>query len=90
MVVNGNVTKAIRVLNTHVKEEKLIDKRRAAQVYLETFTSKSHQGEGNREKAKQAKLQDHDVLGMQAKARLVLVHAEFGSYLCTTALNLSQ
>lgn len=34
VVVNGNVTKAIRLLNVHTKEEKLTDKRRASQVYM--------------------------------------------------------
>ena len=73
VVVNGNVTKAIRVLNTHIKEEKLIDKKRASQVY----TKPSHQRViKQKETEKRLNRQNFKTMMywvMQAKSRWVVV-----------------
>lgn len=69
VVINGNVTKALRLLNNHAREEKLIDKWRSAQV----FTKPSHkrvlqQKETDKKlKREQFKAMMHWV--MQAKSR---------------------
>ena len=88
VVVNGNVTKAIRLLNTHIKEEKLIDKRRASQVYMKP----SHQRViKQKETEKRLSRQNFKAMMywvMQAKSRLVVVPGIFiRNYLCKAALN---
>lgn len=77
VVVNGNVTKAIRLLNTHIKAEKLIDKRRASQVY----TKPSHQRViKEKETEKRLNKQNFKTMMywvMQAKSRSVVVSGLF-------------
>lgn len=85
VVVNGNVTKAIRVLNTHIKEEKLIDKRRATQVYMKPSHQRVIKQKETEKRLNRQNFKTMMYWVMQAKARLVLVPVELGNYWCTIA-----
>ena len=71
VVVNGNVTKAIRLLNTHMKEEKLVDKRRAAQVYVKPSHQRVIQQKETKKKLNRQNFKTMMYWVMQAKSRLV-------------------
>lgn len=73
VVVNGNVTKAIRLLNTHIKEEKLIDKRRASQVYMKPSHQRVIKQKETDKRLNREKFKTMMYWVMQAKSRLVVL-----------------
>lgn len=74
VVVNGNVTKAIRLLNIHVKEEKLVDKRRAAQVHIKPSHQRVIKQKETEKRLSRQNFKTMMYWVMQAKSRLVVVH----------------
>lgn len=69
VVVNGNVTKALRLLNTHIKEEKLIDKWRAAGTYIKPSHQRVIQQKETTKKLNKQKFKSMMYWVMQAKSR---------------------
>ncbi|KAL3142719.1 hypothetical protein ABBQ38_003019 [Trebouxia sp. C0009 RCD-2024] len=69
VVVNGNVTKAIRLLNTHMKEEKLVDKWRATQVYIKPSHQRVIQQKETKKKLNRQNFKTMMYWVMQAKSR---------------------
>jgi len=69
VVVNGNVSKALRQLSNHTKEEKLLDKWRSSQAYMKPAHKRVLQQKETEKKLKreQFKVMMHWV--MQAKSR---------------------
>lgn len=72
VVVNGNVTKAIRLLNTHMKEEKLVDKWRATQVYIKPSHQRVIQQKETKKKLNRQNFKTMMYWVMQAKSRYCL------------------
>ena len=69
VVVNGNVTKALRLLNTHIKEEKLIDKWRAAGTYIKPSHQRVIKQKETTQKLNKQKFKSMMYWVMQAKSR---------------------
>ncbi len=70
VVVNGNVSKAMRQLNTHIKEEKLLDKWRAAEIYVKPSHQRVIQQKEAKKKLNRRKFKSMMYWVMQAKSRL--------------------
>lgn len=87
VVMNNNVTKAMRLLNTHVKEEKLTDKWRAAKLYTKPSHQRVIQEKETQKKLNRQKFKSMMYWVMQAKSRFatLLVHVFDLSYEPTTA-----
>lgn len=69
VVLNGNVTKALRQLSNHTRDEKLLDKWRSAQIYVKPAHKRVLQ---QKETAKKLKREDFKTMMhwvMQAKSR---------------------
>lgn len=69
IVVNGNVSKAMRQLNTHIKEEKLLDKWRAAEMYVKPSHQRVIQQKEAKKKLNRQKFKSMMYWVMQAKSR---------------------
>lgn len=73
VVVNGNVTRAIRNLNVHIKEEKLVDKWRAKLVYMKPAHQRVIKQKETKKKLNRQNFKTMMYWVMQAKSRLVLI-----------------
>ena len=71
IVVNGNVSKAMRQLNTHIKEEKLLDKWRAAEVHVKPSHQRVIQQKEAKKKLNRQKFKSMMYWVMQAKSRYI-------------------
>ena len=69
VVINGNVSKAIRALNNHLKEEKLIDKWRASKAYMKPSHQRVVQKKETEHKLNKQKFKTMMYWVMQAKSR---------------------
>ncbi len=69
VVQNGNVTKALRQLTTHIKEEKLMDKWKAAKLYVKPSHQRVIQQKETKKKLNRQKFQSMMYWVMQAKSR---------------------
>lgn len=84
VVVNGNVSKAMRQLITHIKEEKLVDKWRAAEVYVKPSHQRVIQQKEAKKKLNRRKFKSMMYWVMQAKSRYIqkLVPSQFSLHAC--------
>jgi len=71
IVFNGNVSKAMRQLNTHIKEEKLVDKWRAADIYVKPSHQRVIQQKEAKKKLNRQKFKSMMYWVMQAKSRYI-------------------
>lgn len=69
VVVNGNVTKAVRLMNNHVKDEKLADKWRASKVYVKPSHQRVVKQKETEKRLNRQKFKTMMYWVMQAKSR---------------------
>ena len=69
VVVNNNCTKAIRLMNTHIKEEKLVDKWRASKMYVKPSHQRVIKQKETEKRLNRQKFKNMMYWVMQAKSR---------------------
>lgn len=69
VVVNNNCTKAVRLLNTHIKEEKLMDKWRAKTMYVKPSHQRVIKQKETEKRLNRQKFKNMMYWVMQAKSR---------------------
>ena len=77
VVINGNVSKALRLLNNHAKEEGLVDKWRSSKIYLKPSHKRVLQQKETEKKLKRQEFKTMMYWVMQAKSRFACILAQY-------------